>query len=142
MTNKIGWKEGLVLGFVAGVFWGWASIGVNYVTGVFPFELTIVQNLFVGSIGGGVFGTLSGAFLGLIGERIPVKNIILKAVIVSTPIWILFRLTGLLMTEIDESRYNAVISQTIQGFFLSIVLGCILGLIWQWQENRNRQVTK
>ncbi len=131
MTEKRNWKEGVAAGSLAGIFWGWVVIAVNYATGVFAFEFTPVQNLFVASVAGGLFGALSGLFLSTIGNKLPFKSIVVKAVVISTSIWLTLRITGFALSSIDHARYHPVTAQNIQGLFLSVLLGCILGIFWR-----------
>lgn len=136
MTEKSDWKEGVATGSLAGIFWGWIVIAVNYTTGAFAFEFTIIQNLFVASVAGGLLGALSGLFLSTIGRKLPFKSVIMQAVFISTSIWLTLRITGFAMTYVDHHRYHPVMSQSIQGLLLSVVLGCILGVLWR-RQNRN-----
>ncbi len=136
MTEKSDWKKGVATGSLAGIFWGWVVIAVNYATGAFAFEFTTIQNLFVASVAGGLLGALSGLFLSTIGNKLPFKSVVVQAIVISTSIWLILRITGFAMSSVDHARYHPVTSQNMQGLFLSVILGCILGVLWR-RQSRN-----
>ena len=47
------WKKGMTVGLVSGVIWGFAALAVNYVTGIGPFERSLLIEITSFSIGGG-----------------------------------------------------------------------------------------
>ncbi len=116
---------------LAGIIWGWISMAVNGVTGVFVYESTMMHNLASFTIGGAIFGIVAGSFLVLTRKRLPFKSLIPKAIVLSVAIWVVMRLGGLALSSMHHHRYNSVVPETIQGFILAIVLGLILGIMWK-----------
>jgi sugar phosphate permease len=114
-----------------GIIWGWLSMVVNSVSGAFAFEGSFVHDLTTFATGGAIFGVLVAGFLSLMGDKLPFKSRLLRAVFVSTSLWILLRIGGALLSHMDNERYHIVTSQTIQGFFMAIILGCILYPLWK-----------
>lgn len=136
MIDYINWKRGIGAGAVAGIVWGWLAIAANAVTGAFPFENSILYNLASASIGGAIFGIVVGGFFALTYDVIPFKGVFRKAVFLSTAIWLLLRTTGFFLSTIDPDRFHAVMIQTLQGFVLAILMGCVLGMLWRRGEER------
>jgi len=128
--QSIDWKKGIMLGALAGIIWGWVSLAVNAATGAFEFENTLLHNLIAFTAGGAVFGIVVSGFLSLLKERLPFKNIFLKAILVSLVLWIILKGGGTLLSLIEEERYHPVTAQSVQGFVLAIIMGCILGTLW------------
>ena len=124
-------KRGMAAGAVAGAIWGALTILVNLVTNVFPLEDSIMYNMLIAAIGGAVFGVVVGALFSVTRSYVPLKGIVPKAVFVSTAVWLLLRTGGYFLSQVDPVRYHQVMSHTIQGFFLSMLMGCILGIAWK-----------
>ena len=127
----IDWKKGIILGAIAGVAWGWIVMFVNAVSGAFQFENSILQNLINFAAGGAIFGIVVSGFLSLLQRWLPFKNIVANAVLLSTILWLLLRIGGMLLSSIEPERYHLITAQSIQGFILAIVMGCILGILWK-----------
>ncbi len=125
------WKDGLFLCLLAGALWGLVALLVNSLTGAFAFEFSVVHDLVTFVIGGAVFGLVTGGFLSVAGWRLPFRSIELKAAIVSLAIWVALGSTGFVLTIIKPIRYHFNLGQTLQGLFLSVILGLILGAIWK-----------
>ena len=124
-------KRGMFAGAVAGGIWGGLTILVNLVTNVFPLEDSILYNMLIAAIGGAVFGVVVGAIFSVTRSYVPLKGIVPKAAFVSTAVWLVLRTGGYFLSQVDPVRYHQVMSHTIQGFFLSILMGCILGVAWK-----------
>jgi hypothetical protein len=124
-------KRGMAAGAVAGALWGALTILVNLVTNVFPLEDSILYNMSIAAIGGAVFGVVVGAIFSVTRSHVPLKGIVPKAAFVSTAVWLVLRTGGYFLSQVDPVRYHQVMSHTIQGFFLSILMGCILGVAWK-----------
>ncbi len=122
--------KGVISGVVAGIVWGWISLVVNSISGAFPFEHTFIFNLMIFSISGAIFGIIVAGFLNLIGQLLPFKKIMLKAILVSTSFWLLLRSGGIVLSIMMPDRYHPEIPQAIQGFFLSVILGVLVSLFW------------
>lgn len=135
-TQSIDWKKAIILGAIAGVIWGWISLGVDAASGAFQLENTLFHNLIVFAVGGAVFGIIVSGFLSLLNERLPFKNIFLKAVLLSSVLWIMLKIGGTLLSSIEPDRYHLVTAQSIQGFILAIIMGCILGTLWKINKRR------
>ncbi len=119
----------LVLSIVGGVIWSWIAMVVNSISGAFMFEGGFSHNLAAFAAAGAVFGAVAGGLLCVLEERLPFKNPMLKAVMVSTAVWVVLRAGGAMLSKMEPSRYNIVTPQTLQGFFLAVTLGIILGLL-------------
>ncbi len=122
--------KGVISGVVAGIVWGWISMVVNSISGAFPFEHSFFFNVVIFSISGAIFGVIVSEFLVLIGERLPFKRILPKAIMVSTSFWLLLRSGGIVLSIMMPDRYHPEIPQAIQGFFLSVILGVLVSLLW------------
>lgn len=130
------WKKGIGLGFLSGVATGWISIALNSLTGVFRFESGLLLNIVTFSIGGAVFGIVVGAFMALLGDLLPLKDLVSKAISISAGLWLLLRFTGFLLSLNNPVRYHGDFSQTLQGFTLAIILGAILGILWKSEPGK------
>lgn len=129
--QSIDWKRGIMLGAIAGVIWGWIAMLVNAISGAFQFENSVVQNLVNFAAGGAVFGIVVSGFLNLLRERLPFKNIFLKTIFISTVLWVILRIGGMLLSSIEPERFHFVTAQSVQGFVLAVIMGCILGVLWK-----------
>ena len=134
--QSIDWKKDIMLGAIAGIVWGWIALSVNAATGAFPFENTLLHLLIIFAAGGAIFGIIVSGFLSLLKERLPFENIFIKAVMVSLVLWIILRGGGTLLSSIEPERYHPETAQSIQGFILAIVMGCILGILWKINKTR------
>jgi hypothetical protein len=128
-------KTGLIAGVLAGVMWGWVSFLVNSISGAFPFEHTLTYNLVIFSIAGAIFGLITAGFLLLIGEKLPFKSLMARAILISTSFWLILRLGGAGLALAGPERYHPDVPQTIQGFFLAMTLGIILSLFWKKEQS-------
>jgi hypothetical protein len=123
-------KKGICLGILSGIVWGWVSILVNYITGVFPFEESLLKEVITFSFGGAIFGMVIGGFMSLIGDRLPFKSLLPNAIFISMAVWLVLRIGGVLLSYNDPGRFHPDAAQTLQGFMLAIVLGLILTTFW------------
>ncbi|OGP65931.1 MAG: hypothetical protein A3K22_06050 [Deltaproteobacteria bacterium RBG_16_42_7] len=128
--------KNIMLGVIAGIAWGWVVMAVNVATGAFEFENTLLHNLVVFAVGGAVFGIVVSGFLSLLQRWLPFKNIVANAVLLSTMLWLLLRIGGMLLSSIEPERYHLITAQSIQGVILAIVMGCILGILWKINKKR------
>jgi hypothetical protein len=125
------WKRGVVAGLVAGILWGWLAMAVNSFTGAFPLWEGLLFNLTTFAIGGAVFGIVVGGFLVIARDILPFRSLLPKAVMVSVCLWVVLRIGGTLLSGIAPWRYHTVLTQTVQGFFLAILMGLLLGVLWK-----------
>lgn len=130
-SESADWKRVIVTGIIAGVTWGWISLAVDAISGAFPIEERLLHNLITFAVGGALIGVVAGAFLNLLQDRLPFKSIFFKAVFISTALWVILRIGGTLLSSVEPHRYHFITAQTVQGFILSVLMGCILGLLWR-----------
>lgn len=128
------WKRAIITGILAGVIWGWFALIVNAVSGAFSLEERLIHNLITFATGGALLGLVAGVFLNLLHGRLPFKNIFLKAMFISTALWVILRIAGALLSYGRPHRYHPVAAQTFQGLILSVLLGCIIGFLWSTLE--------
>ena len=126
------WKKGMTVGMVSGVIWGIIALAVNYVTGIGPIERSILIEIATFSIGGAIFGMLMGILLTLSYNRLPFKSLLPKAILVSTLVWLIFNVGTGIGSIVNPERYHPELLQTIQGFFMAVLLGGILGTLWNF----------
>ena len=129
--QSIDWKKGIILGGVAGVLWGWVALAVNAMSGVFTFENSLLPNLIGFAIGGIIFGIVVSGFMRLLHEWLPFKNILLNAILLSSVLWLLLRIGGVMLSSVEPDRYHLITAQSVQGFVLAVIMGCILGFLWK-----------
>ncbi|MBI5048412.1 MAG: hypothetical protein HZB54_05660 [Deltaproteobacteria bacterium] len=134
--QSIDWKKGIILGAIAGVIWGWVVILINAISGAFQFESSVLQNLINFAAGGAIFGIVVSGFLTILQRWLPFKNIVANAVLLSTILWLLLRIGGMLLSSIEPERYHLITAQSIQGFIMAIVMGCILGILWKVNKKK------
>lgn len=136
--NRSFWRKGVILGVIAGIVWGWAAFTFNYFTGVAPIEESLFQELFAFSVGGAIFGMVLAGFLRLIRNKMPFNNALPNAILLSTTLWMALHLgTRILGTE-NPARYHIDPAQTFQGFFMAVMLGCILGALLNFELKGNK----
>src|SRR3972149_6314040 len=129
--QSIDWKKGIILGGVAGVLWGWVALAVNAMSGVFTFENSLLHNLIGFAIGGIIFCIVVCGFMRLFHEWLPFKNILLNAILLSSVLWLLLRIGGVMLSSVEPDRYHLITAQSVQGFVLAVIMGCILGFLWK-----------
>ncbi len=134
--KPLDWKRGIGLGIFTGVIWGWIVVGINTLSGAFPFENGLLYSLITFSIGGAVFGIVIGGFMVVMEGRLPFKWPFPNAVFLSTSLWVVLSLTGLMLSFVKPGRYHHVTAQTIQGLGLAVILGALLGLMWNRSVGR------
>lgn len=122
-------KDGVTAGVISGIIWGWVSMGVNAVSGVFPYEGSFAHNLVTFSAAGVVFGVVVGGILAAAGRYVPGKGTLPRAVFVSTALWLVLRGAGMGLSAMHPGRYHLLSPEFIQGVALSVILGGILGLV-------------
>jgi hypothetical protein len=106
-------------------------MGINSITGVFPLEATLMHNISAFVIGGALFGLVSSGLLFFAGATTRFRPTIINAAVVTTAIWVLLRFSGTILAASDHHRFHFDRAATVQGFFLAIVLGIILGVLWK-----------
>lgn len=136
MIDYNAWKKGIGSGILAGIAWGWLAVAFNTISGVFPFENSLLYNLVTASIGGAIYGIVVGCFLTLTYSWLPFKGSFQKAVFLTTCIWLILRSGGALLSLVNPDRFHPVMLETLQGFVLAVIMGCILGGLWKRQEKR------
>ncbi len=109
---------------------------LNSFTYAFPYEAGFLHNFITFSIGGGVFGVVVGGFIWLLGDFIPFKGRIPRAVAISVSLWVLLTAGGVVLSGIRPERYHIVTYQTIQGLFLSVVLGIFFGIFLVFDRSK------
>ena len=128
--------KNVILGAIVGVLWGWAAIAINAVSGVFPFEESLLYNMISFAVGGAVFGIVISGFLGLLQRWLPFKSVVLNAILLSVALWLILRIGGAMLSSVEPERYHLITIQSIQGFVLSVIMGCILGILWKVNAKR------
>lgn len=124
-------RRGIKIGLLSGAIGGVVALLVNALTGVFPLESTLMHNLAAFMIGGALFGVIAGGFMAILGNVLPVGNLIVKAALVSAVLWLVVRAGGVVLTLINHHRFHIDASQSIQGFCIAIIMGLIMGLLWK-----------
>ena len=114
----------------AGFVWGLVAMALNSFTSVFAFEGGLAHNLISFTIGGVLFGLVSGGALYLLDGLLPLKGYFIKALVVTTALWLLLRGAGVLLSAMEPRRYNVIGAETLQGLVLAVALGAILGFVW------------
>jgi len=125
------WKDGLFLFLLAGALWGMVSLLVNTFTGAFTLEAGVVHDLVTFTIGGALFGLVTGGFLSVAQGLMPRWGLTSKAVAISVVIWLALNGTGLVLSIVKPVRYHFEAGQSLQGLFLAVILGLILGSLWK-----------
>ncbi|MEK6546055.1 MAG: hypothetical protein AABZ28_05950 [Nitrospinota bacterium] len=135
------WREGMMdylkNGIIAGGLWGLIAMGVNSITGIFSFEYSILHNLITFTVGGAIFGIVTGGILTLIHNRLPFKSSFGKAVLLTTCIWVVLEMGGLLLSSDNPMRYHPNVQQSIQGLLLAVLMGSVMGVLLQIQKKRS-----
>lgn len=122
-------KGGILSGVVAGIIWGWFTMAVNAVTGVFAFEGTLTHNIVTFAAAGAVFGIVTGVVLAVGGRFIPVRSMVAKGVVISTALWLVLRIGGVALSAMEPHRYHLLTTEFFQGILLAVVLGAFIGVL-------------
>ncbi len=125
------WKDGLFLCLLSGALWGLVSLLVNTFTGAFTLEAGVVHDLVTFSLGGALFGLVTGGLLSVAQGFMPKWGLTSKAVAVSVVIWLALNGTGFVLSILKPIRYHFEVEQSLQGLFLAVILGLILGSLWK-----------
>ncbi|MFQ5455362.1 MAG: hypothetical protein ACE5EA_04040 [Nitrospirota bacterium] len=133
----VDWRQGVWTGIIAGMVWGLIAMVINAISGLFYFEDRIWYNILSFMVGGGIFGVAAGGIMVLTYDWLPFKKLWVKAVFVSTSMWLILRIGGVVLSFINTERYYNITAQTIQGFILAIILGSILGFFLNLQQKGN-----
>ena len=128
--TDIEWRKGIALGLISGVLCGWLLMALNELTGVFVLEASLTLNVVAFGVGGGLFGVVAGGVTALLEKNLPFKGALLKGILVSTGLWIVLRLGGFMLSFNEPARFHADSGQTIQGFVFAVILGAVLGSLW------------
>jgi len=136
------WKDGLFLCLLAGALWGMVSLLVNTFTGAFSLEAGVVHDLVTFTIGGALFGLVTGGILSVAEGFLPKWGLTLKAVAVSVVIWLALDGTGFVLTIVKPIRYHFEAEQSLQGLFLAVILGLILSTLWKMGLKASRTETE
>lgn len=123
-------------GIITGVLWGLIAMGVNSITGIHPFEYGILHNLITFTTGGAIFGIVAGGIFTLLHNRLPFKTSFSKAVLLTTCLWMILNMGGLLLSSDNPMRYHVEVPATIQGFALAVLMGVIMGAMLQLRQKR------
>ena len=123
-------KKRIYSSAAAGLIWGLVAMALNSFTSVFAFEGGLAHNLISFTIGGVLFGLVSGGALYLLDGLLPLKGYFTKALVVTTALWLLLRGAGVLLSAMEPRRYNVIGAETLQGLVLAVALGAILGFVW------------
>lgn len=122
-------RRGINSGVAAGIVWGWFCMGVNAVSGVFPFEGTLTHNIVTFSVAGAVFGVVVSALTLTVGRLLPFRGQVARAVFISAAIWIVLRAGGMVLSAMEPERYHLLTPEFFQGLLLAAVLGLFLGVV-------------
>ncbi|MFQ5479708.1 MAG: hypothetical protein ACE5DW_00330 [Thermodesulfobacteriota bacterium] len=125
------WKDGLFLCLLAGALWGMVSLLVNTFTGAFTLEASLVHDLVTFTLGGALFGLVTGGLLSVLQSFMPGRGLTKKAVMVSVVIWLALNGAGFVLSVLSPIRYHFEAGQSLQGLFLAAILGIILGTFWK-----------
>lgn len=128
--------KGMGLGFIAGIIWGLISVIINLASGIFTFENNITHNILTFSVGGGILGVIIGGIMIITCKLLPFKNIIIKAVLVSSSLWSALYIGSLLLSFLNPDRYHPDMPQALQGLLLSVLLGSIFGTLWNLEHKK------
>ncbi|MBI5233007.1 MAG: hypothetical protein HY880_01490 [Deltaproteobacteria bacterium] len=135
MISYAGLRHGLIIGIVSGSLWGIMALLFNSIAGALPMENTLAHNLAAFTIAGALIGAIAGGFLSFIDELLPFKTVTLKAIFVTTALWFVLLLGGVVMSLAEQGRYHYSPAETSHGLILAILLGITLGLIWKRKPN-------
>jgi len=118
------------------------SLLVNTFTGAFSLEAGVVHDLVTFTIGGALFGLVTGGILSVAEGFLPKWGLTLKAVAVSVVIWLALDGTGFVLTIVKPIRYHFEAEQSLQGLFLAVILGLILSTLWKMGLKASRTETE
>lgn len=121
-------REGFAADLISGVLWGWLSMLVNSLTGIFVFEAGFVHDLVSFALAGVINGLVVGLLLTLIAARLPLKSFTVKAVIISVSIWLVLRAGAVILSNMHPDRYHVAMWESLQGLLLAVLLGVFIGL--------------
>ena len=124
------WKKVLTVGMIAGVMWGWFAMLINYFSGAFPFEAGLLHNMVSFGTGGAVFGIIVSGLMNLAFMRLPFKKPLSKLMFLSVSVWFLMWFSVSSLSLVVPERYHMEIAQSLQGLLLSLMLGGLLGVLW------------
>jgi hypothetical protein len=124
-------KKGIPIGVFCGAGWGLVALVVNRFTGVFPFESSLLHNALAFMVAGAFFGVLASAVVAVVGRLLPAWSPVVKAVVLTSAAWLVFRAIGLLLSNMDHHRYHINLAEALQGFLLSALMGLFIGLLWK-----------
>lgn len=116
---------------LSGALWGVVSLLLNTITGAFVLEASVLHNLMTFALGGALFGLVAGGILSVAQGLLPRWGLTPKAVAVSLLIWFALNGAGILLSVMSPIRYHFDLGQSLQGLFLAVVLGLILGTFWK-----------
>lgn len=120
-------KDGLAADLAAGVLWGWLSLFVNALTGVFTPEAGFIYDLGSFGLAGVINAFVAGGLLSLFMAHLPGRSVMLKAVTVSVIVWLVLRAGAMMLSHIDPERYHVATWESLQGFALAVLLGVLIG---------------
>lgn len=129
--HTIDLKRGISVGVYGGMVWGLVVLTVSSYLKFFAFDFTILHDIPVFITGGAMFGLIVGAFMEILGERLPFDGTVAKGVVLSVAIWLTFFIPGIFLHIVMPERYTVDIPLHIQGLFLAIILGIIIGTLWK-----------
>ena len=132
------YKKWLRVGVLSGILWGLIAMIVNRFTSVFIWEEGFHEDLLTFSMAGAFFGVVVTILFSLFLQRLPFKSYLLKAVMVSTGVWFIIWGGAIILHFIKPERYHPNLLQSVQGFFLAIILGLIIG--WFYQHKKDKGV--
>ncbi len=124
-------KRGISIGAYGGMVWGLVVLGVSAYLKFFAFDFTILHDIPIFMAGGAGMGLIVGAFMEVLGERLPFEGAVAKGIVLSVAIWLVFFIPGVFLHLIKPDRYTVEIPLHIQGLFLAMVLGMIIGGLWK-----------
>ncbi|OGQ57426.1 MAG: hypothetical protein A3J24_03890 [Deltaproteobacteria bacterium RIFCSPLOWO2_02_FULL_53_8] len=133
-------KNTIFADLAAGVLWGWLSMVVNAVTGIFPPETGFVHDLGTFGLAGAVNAFVAGGLLSIFMTRLPVRSNLLKAVMISVFVWLALRAGAMMLSHIDPERYHVATWESLQGLVLSALLGALIWLGRKVVRNRRAEL--
>lgn len=129
-------KNRITADIVAGVLWGWLSLFINAITGIFLPEAGFVHALGSFGLAGAINAFVVGGLLTLFMARLPGRSVLLKAVMVSVVVWLALRAGAMMLSHIDPERYHVATWESLQGLALAVLLGALIGSGRAMAENR------
>ncbi len=133
--RNIDFAKGVLKGSMAGIICGWSAMALNRMTGAFPIESGLAFNLMTFASGGAIFGIVVGGLMTIAKDRLPFNTSLPKAVLLSTGLWLILQAGSQLLSITNPERFHVDWGQTLQGLLIAVILGVVLGFLWDKESN-------